>query len=226
MKKKRLLTAVTALVLVVACFATPMTASAASYDRAQAVENARNWANGYTGIDWYTCSADCTNFVSTCEAYAGITSVIPSNVPVTNNIFDDWYCHDSVTTWYMVKRSNSRPIGYQTCWTFSSSWAQVGKLRTYFCADDYATSNGRATVTQYRIETASDVTALCKALKAGDIVQYGNDQHSVIISTTGTSASAVKYCGHSNPAKDKAFTYFIEDCKTVSKSVYVIHFEN
>lgn len=224
MKTKKILTVVSAVALASVCLATPMTVNAA-YDRPAAVQNARNWADGYTGIDWYTFSSDCTNFVSTCEAYAGVASVIPDEIPVTDDIFKDCYCDESVETWYMVKRSNSRPIGYQTCWTYSSSWAQVSELRSYFLADDIPSSNGIATVTEYRISTDSDVTTLCKALKGGDIVQYGNSQHSVIISTTGTSASKVKYCGHSRKANDKDFTHFIEACRSVASSVFVIHFD-
>lgn len=225
MKSKKLMALFSCATLLIACFAMPMTASASSYDRSLAVENAREWANGYTGIDWYTMDSDCTNFVSTCEAYAGVVSIVPDNIPVTSNIFDDWYCDDSVDTWYLVKMRNSRPIGKQTCWTYSSSWAIVSDFREYFSGSDYEESNDIASVTQYSISSASNISTLCSKLKAGDVIQYGNSGHSAIITKTGTNQSSVEFCGHSNTRLDEPLSTFISGCQAKgSNSVYVIHF--
>ena len=225
MKSKKIMVLFSCATLLIACFAMPMTASASSYDRALAVENAREWVDGYTGIDWYTMDSDCTNFVSTCEAYAGVVSVVPNTIPVTSNIFRDWCLDESTDTWYMVKMNNDRLIGPDICWTYSSSWAFVSDFREYFSGSEYANSNAIASVSQYSISNATNISTLCSKLKAGDVIQYGNSGHSAIITKTGTSKSSVKYCGHSDPRSDEPLSTFISGCQARgSNSVYVIHF--
>lgn len=223
-KTKKLFAILLALMCCLSVFALP---ASAAYNRTNAVKYARDWSDGYD-MDWFTLDSDCTNFVSTCECYAGVVSYIPSTVPVGSAVKK--YCMTEDTTyWYMKKVSVSgRPIGYQTCWSYSSSWAFVSKLRTYFNKNTVSGSNKIATVKSYSISNATNINTLCKALKAGDIVQVDNSKcaHSVIISTTGTTQSTVKYCGHSNAATDKAFSNFISFCKNNSAtSVYVIHFD-
>lgn len=224
MKKSRKIFAM--LLVLVCCISAFALPASAAYNRNTAVENARAWYDGYD-MDWFTIDKDCTNFVSTCECYAGVVSYIPSSIPV-GDIYKKYCMTDDTTHWYMKKVNVSgRPVGYQTCWSYSSSWAVVSDLRTYFNKNTVNGSNKIATVTSYSISTTSKINTLCSALKAGDIVQYdySGKSHSVIISGTGSTQTAVKYCGHTNAAIDKSFSNFITDCQNKSIStVYVIHF--
>lgn len=220
---KKLFAVLLVLVCCLSVFALP---ASAAYNRTNAVKYARAWQDGYD-MDWFTLDSDCTNFVSTCECYAGVVSYIPSTIPV-GKIYKKYCMTEDTTHWYMKKVNvTGRPIGYQTCWSYSSSWAFVSKLRTYFNKNTVTGSNSIATVTSYPISTTAQINTLCKALKAGDIVQVDNSNcgHSIIITTTGTSQSSVEYCAHSSRADDEVFSKFITFCKNNSaSSVYVIHF--
>ena len=198
--------------------------SYAKYDRDQAVTNAREWYRRYpTYLDWYTFSSDCTNFVSVCEAYAGVVSTCGSTTPTSDT--KDVVCEKTSKYWYMIKKSrNSKKYG-DKYYAYSKSWACVSDFRAYFSRfSNFKT----ASVIKYSIKDNNNINYLCSKLQKGDVLQYDNGEHkhSVIITATGNSVKSVKYCGHTNSYYNKELRNFIEKCEDYNiTTVYVTHFK-
>lgn len=58
----------------------------ASYDRNKASDYAQKYSQD-PNTYFYTFGSDCTNFVSQCEAVAGVVSIVPRSFPSAPGLF-------------------------------------------------------------------------------------------------------------------------------------------
>lgn len=173
----------------------------ASYDRNKASDYAQKYSQD-PNTYFYTFGSDCTNFVSQCEAVAGVVSVVPRTFPSAPGLFSGTKVDSNQNVWYMVHRKRSVGKNY---FIYSKTWSCVTDFRNYFSKSNNRGSNNIATVRTY---SRSNWTSAKNNMKIGDVVQYDQNgkRHSVII--TQKSGSVVRYCAHTSNRKNENINTF------------------
>lgn len=165
----------------------------ASYDRMKARNYAiDNYNDTDSGAYYYFSGSNCTNFVSQCLVYGGVSQVNnpefvnQSVLPTTLYIFDG----DKTYRYWFMKKKISKIEFNRPYYLTTQNWTVVKEFRIY-------QNHHRGTAYEYN-NTASGRQALINKLNIGDIVQVG-DEHSVIITAIEDfTAGDVKYCGQSS----------------------------
>lgn len=197
----------------------------AKYDRSVAQSYALEHATKYNST-YYKFSSDCTNFVSQCEAHAGIWSYRPSKLPSDPLPTRDYKLDTDADAWYMIKRK--RTI-FKDYWLYSKSWACVTDFRKYFGKSNNAYSNACASVVSYRTINDKGVKVnrdtIKKRLQIGDVVQYDENGHAHSIIITDKNGTNVKYSAHTTNYKNITLNKFFDAVDEYSISrIWIIHF--
>lgn len=197
----------------------------AKYDRSVAKAYALEHATKYNST-YYKFSSDCTNFVSQCEAHAGIYSYLPSTLPSAPLPTRDYKLDTDADAWYMIKKK--RTI-FKDYWLYSKSWACVTDFRKYFGKSNNAYSNACASVVSYRTINDKGVKVnrdtIKNRLQIGDVVQYDENGHAHSIIITEKNGTDVKYSAHTTDYKNRSLNDFFKaaDAKNISR-IWIIHF--
>lgn len=195
------------------------TTANAAYDRKKAASYAQKYASEYNSI-YYRFNSDCTNFVSQCEAVAGVVSIVSSKLPSAPSWFSDTKLDNNPNSWYMIYKPRKGLA--KDYYLYSRTWSMVTDFRNYFKKNNYSRSNAIANVKEVLTENWSNSI---KKLKVGDVLQYdtGDYRHSVIISQNGING--IRYCSHTQNRKNQLISSFYDYLKKHNiKSFYVISF--
>ena len=175
----------------------------AQYDGNAAVTYAGNNFDDNTSGEYYYFGKDnnCTNFVSQCIAYGGVTvkenkyMTSQSIIPTLPYIYDD---DKTYRYWYMVKKKSA--LGKRDYYLTTANWTSVNEFRLYHGYHE-------GTVYTYANTTAGR-KKLMQDVKRGDILQAGT-KHSIIVSEIGNrTKDTILYCGQSENRYNRKIHFF------------------